>query len=102
MKILKQNSQISSCSPELMRSPTIAHVNAACRKDFASFVRKVFHVLAPALFLHERTWAVVDALSRHGRKDQPAHDLRAAVFTQALMSSVRSRPLSWATILESG
>ena len=52
MKILKQNSQISSCSPELMRSPTIAHVNAACRKDFASFVRKVFHVLAPSAVFH--------------------------------------------------
>ena len=48
MKILTQNSQILSCSPELMLSPTMAHVNAACRKDFVSFVRKVFHVLAPS------------------------------------------------------
>ena len=52
MKILKQNSQILSCSPELMLSPTMAHVNAACRKDFPSFVRKFFHVLAPSAVFH--------------------------------------------------
>ena len=31
-----------------MLPPTMAHVNAACRKDLVSFVRKVFHVLAPS------------------------------------------------------
>jgi hypothetical protein len=31
-----------------MLSPSTAHVNAACRQDFVSFVRKVFHVLNPS------------------------------------------------------
>jgi hypothetical protein len=31
-----------------MLSPSMAHVNAACRNDFVSFVRKVFHVLNPS------------------------------------------------------
>ena len=35
-----------------MLSPSMAHVNAACRKDFVSFVRKVFHVLAPSAIFH--------------------------------------------------
>jgi hypothetical protein len=30
----------------------MAHVNAACRKDFVSFVRKVFHVLHPSAIFH--------------------------------------------------
>jgi predicted phage terminase large subunit-like protein len=30
----------------------MAHVNAACRKDFVSFVRKSFHVLAPSAIFH--------------------------------------------------
>ena len=48
MKTLTRNSRTLSCSPQLMLSPSMAHVNAACRKDFVSFVRKVFHVLAPS------------------------------------------------------
>jgi predicted phage terminase large subunit-like protein len=35
-------------NPQLIPSPSMGHVNAACRKDFVSFVRKVFHVLNPA------------------------------------------------------
>jgi len=35
-----------SCPPQSMLAPSMAHVNAACRKDFVSFGRKVFHVLA--------------------------------------------------------
>ena len=68
MKILTQNSQISSCSPELMLSPTMAHVNAACRKDFVSFVRKVFHVLAPsAVFqMNGHICAIAYVLNRYG------------------------------------
>ena len=48
MKTLKQNFPTSSCLPPRMLSPSTAHVNAACRKDFVSFVRKVFHVLNPS------------------------------------------------------
>ena len=52
MKTLKRNSRTLSCSPPRMLSPSMAHVNAACRKDFVSFVRKVFHVLNPsAIFI---------------------------------------------------
>ena len=35
-----------------MLSPSMAHVNAACRKDFVSFVRKFFHVLNPSTTFH--------------------------------------------------
>ena len=42
------NSRTLSCSAQDMLSPSMAHVNAACRKDFVSFVRKAFHVLAPS------------------------------------------------------
>jgi predicted phage terminase large subunit-like protein len=35
-----------------MLFPSMAHVNAACRKDFVSFVRKVFHALNPGAILH--------------------------------------------------
>src|SRR4030081_2867340 len=45
MKTLTRNPQTLSCSPWLMLPPSTAHVNAACRKDFVSFVRKSFHVL---------------------------------------------------------
>ena len=48
MNPLTRDSRTLSCSPQLMPSPSMAHVNAACRKDFVSFVRKVFHVLAPS------------------------------------------------------
>ena len=41
MKTLTRNSRTLSCSPQLMLPPSMAHVNAACRKDFVSFVRKV-------------------------------------------------------------
>ena len=52
MKTLTPNSRTLSCSPQLMLSPSMAHVNAACRKDFVSFVRKVFHILAPSHIFH--------------------------------------------------
>jgi predicted phage terminase large subunit-like protein len=52
MKTLKRNSWTSSCSPQLVLPPSMAHVNAACRQDFVSFVRKVFHVLAPTAIFH--------------------------------------------------
>ena len=42
------SSRTVSCSLQPMQSPSIAHVNAACRTDFVSFVRKVFHVLNPS------------------------------------------------------
>jgi hypothetical protein len=35
-----------------LTAPSIAHVNAACRKDFVSFVRKMFHVLNPSATFH--------------------------------------------------
>jgi predicted phage terminase large subunit-like protein len=35
-------------APRSMLSPSMAHVNAACRQDFVSFVRKMFHVLNPS------------------------------------------------------
>jgi predicted phage terminase large subunit-like protein len=38
--------------PRRMLSPSMAHVNAACRQDFMSFVRKVFHVLNPSATFH--------------------------------------------------
>ena len=46
------NSRTLSYSPQRMPFPSMAHVNAACRKDFVSFVRKVFHVLNPSAILH--------------------------------------------------
>jgi predicted phage terminase large subunit-like protein len=52
MKRLTRNSQTLFCLPELTLSPSMAHVNAACRKDFVSFVRKVFHVLAPSAIFY--------------------------------------------------
>ena len=42
-----RNSRTLSRPPQLMSPPSMAHVNAACRTDLVSFVRKVFHVLAP-------------------------------------------------------
>jgi predicted phage terminase large subunit-like protein len=44
MKRRTRNSQIFSCLPQY---DSMAHVHAACREDFVSFVRKVFHVLNP-------------------------------------------------------
>ena len=52
MKTSTRNSRILSCSPQLMPSPSMAHVNAACRKDFVNFVRKFFHVLNPSTTFH--------------------------------------------------
>jgi hypothetical protein len=52
MKTLTRNSRTLSCAPQRMLSTSMAHVNAACRKDFVSFVRKVFHVLAPGATFH--------------------------------------------------
>ena len=50
MKTTTRNSR--NCSPQLMLPPSMAHVNAACRKDFVSFVRKSFHVLNPSAIFH--------------------------------------------------
>jgi predicted phage terminase large subunit-like protein len=52
MKTLKRNSLALPRSPQLMPSPSMAHVKAACRQDFVSFVRKVFHVLNPSAVFH--------------------------------------------------
>jgi predicted phage terminase large subunit-like protein len=52
MTTLIRNSRRSSCSPQHVLPPSMAHVNAACRKDFVSFVRKVFHVLHPSAIFH--------------------------------------------------
>src|SRR3954471_774021 len=48
MKTLKRNSRTLSCFPPRMLSPSMAHVNAACRMDLVSFIRKSFHVLNPS------------------------------------------------------
>jgi predicted phage terminase large subunit-like protein len=50
MKKLKSRSL--SCPQQHMLLPSMAHVNAACRKDFVSFVRKAFHVLNPSATFH--------------------------------------------------
>jgi predicted phage terminase large subunit-like protein len=66
MKTLTRNPRTVSCSPQLMLSPSMAHVNAACRKDFVSFVRKSFHVLNPSAMFH-MNWhicAIADYLER--------------------------------------
>jgi hypothetical protein len=52
MKTLTRNSRTLSCPPQRMLSTSMAHVNAACRKDFVSFVRKVFHVRNPSAVFH--------------------------------------------------
>jgi hypothetical protein len=50
MKTLKSR---SLPRPQQRRlSPSMAHVNAACRKDLVSFVRKMFHVLNPSAIFH--------------------------------------------------
>lgn len=46
MKTFK--SRTLSCPPQRLLAPSMAHVNAACRKEFVSFVRKAFHVLHPS------------------------------------------------------
>ena len=46
------NSPILSSSPLGTLFPSRAYVNAACRKDLVSFVRKIFHVLAPSATFH--------------------------------------------------
>jgi predicted phage terminase large subunit-like protein len=52
MKTLKRNSLALPRSPHLVLSPSMAHVNAACRTDFVSFVRKCFHVLSPSAIFY--------------------------------------------------
>ena len=73
MKTLKRNSRTLSCSPPRMLSPSMAHVNAACRKDLVSFVRKVFHVLNPSAIFY-MNWHIcsnrVCARTGTARKDQ--------------------------------
>ena len=44
---MKNKSRSRSCPPQSTLSPSMAHVNAACRQDFVIFVRKTFHVLNP-------------------------------------------------------
>src|SRR4051812_43858698 len=39
-------------NPQPIAAPSTALVNAACRKDFVSFARKVFHVLNPSAVFH--------------------------------------------------
>jgi predicted phage terminase large subunit-like protein len=52
MKKSSHNSTTLAYSQELMRLPSAALVNAACRKDSVSFVRKCFHWLAPSATFH--------------------------------------------------
>jgi predicted phage terminase large subunit-like protein len=52
MKTLIRNPRTLSCSPQLVLPPSMAHVRAACRQDFVSFVRKTFHVLNPSATFH--------------------------------------------------
>jgi predicted phage terminase large subunit-like protein len=52
MKTLKRNPLALPRTPQLVLSPSMAHVNAACRTDFVSFVRKSFHLLAPSAMFH--------------------------------------------------
>ena len=68
MKTLKRNSRTLSCSPQRMLSPSMAHVNAACRKDFVSFIRKVFHVLNPSamFYMNWHICAIAHYLNRYG------------------------------------
>lgn len=49
---MKKSSTALAYSPELMPLPSPALVNAACRKDLVSFVRKCFHWLAPSATFH--------------------------------------------------
>jgi predicted phage terminase large subunit-like protein len=65
MTTLKQNSRTLSCSPPRL-PPSMAHVNAACRTDFVSFVRKVFHVLNPSakFYMNWHIGAIADVLEQ--------------------------------------
>src|SRR6266436_4179770 len=66
MKTLTRNSRILSCSPRLVLSPSMALVNAACRKELVSFVRKSFHVLNPnaTFYMNWHICAIADCLER--------------------------------------
>jgi predicted phage terminase large subunit-like protein len=48
----RSKSPTLSCPPRDLLSPSMAHVRAACRQDFVSFVRKTFHVLNPGATFH--------------------------------------------------
>jgi predicted phage terminase large subunit-like protein len=63
MKTLSRNSRTLSCAPRRMLSPSTAHVNAACRNDFVSFVRKVFHVVNPSA-VFQMNWHIC-AIAHH-------------------------------------
>jgi predicted phage terminase large subunit-like protein len=63
MKTLRRNPHTLSCSPQRMLSPSAAHVNAACRTDLVSFVRKSFHVLNPSAIFH-MNWHIC-AIAHH-------------------------------------
>jgi predicted phage terminase large subunit-like protein len=52
MKKSSHNSATLTYPQEFLRLPSAALVNAACRKDPVSFVRKCFHWLAPSAIFH--------------------------------------------------
>jgi predicted phage terminase large subunit-like protein len=66
MKTLRRNPHALSCSPQRMLSPSMAYVNAACRTDFVSFVRKSFHVLNPSarFYMNEHICAIAHHLEQ--------------------------------------
>jgi hypothetical protein len=66
MKTLARNSRTLSPSQQRMLPPSMAHVYAACRTDFVSFVRKVFHVLSPSarFYMSEHICAVAHHLEQ--------------------------------------
>ena len=102
MKTLKRNSRTLSCSPPRMLSPSMAHVNAACRKDFVSFIRKVFHVLNPSAKFY-MNWhicriAYVLEQVRLGKIKRADHHRAAALHSSPSCVRSRSRLLFWATI----
>jgi predicted phage terminase large subunit-like protein len=57
------NSRTLSSSPQRMLHASMAHVHAACRTDFVSFVRKAFHVLNPSA-IFQMNWHIC-AIARH-------------------------------------
>src|SRR3977135_3997021 len=57
MKTLTRNSQTLSSTPDLVLPLPPAIESPACRKDFVSFVRKSFHVLAPSA-IFQMNWHI--------------------------------------------
>jgi hypothetical protein len=66
MKTLKRNSLALPRSPQLVLPTLMAHVNAACRTDFVSFVRKSFHVLNPSarFYMNRHICAIAHCLEQ--------------------------------------